>query len=144
MNNHSIIDAPGGEMLASQDWTFPVSIAYGHGRFAEIGERCLALGIANPLIVTDRGSRNLPFVAGIQTHLAKAGLRSATFHDISPNPRDDEIGIPQALSEIGVPLDCSERIAQKALQDSAAATNPRQADVTEVQALIATSIMKAR
>jgi alcohol dehydrogenase class IV len=56
----------------------------------------------------------------------------------------DEIGIPQALSEIGVPLDCSERIAQKALQDSAAATNPRQADVTEVQALIETSIMKAR
>ena len=92
MNNHSIIDAPGSEMLAPQDWTFPVSIVYGPGRFSEIGERCLALGIANPLIVTDRGSRNLPFIAGLQTHLAKAELRSATFHDISPNPRDDEIG----------------------------------------------------
>ena len=37
----------------------------------------------------------------------------------------DEIGIPHSLAEINVPEDCAERISHKALEDSAAATNPR-------------------
>jgi len=56
----------------------------------------------------------------------------------------DEIGIPRSLSEIGVPQDCAERIAEKALQDSAAATNPRQADVDQIRCLIETAYAKAR
>lgn len=56
----------------------------------------------------------------------------------------DEIGIPRSLSEIGVPLDCAARIAEKALKDSAAATNPRQADIDEVRYLIETCIVRAR
>ena len=58
--------------------------------------------------------------------------------------RLDEIGIPSSLSDIGVPLDCAERIAAKALQDSAAATNPRAADLGEVRALVEAAITKAR
>ena len=56
----------------------------------------------------------------------------------------DEIGIPRSLSEIGVPQDCAERIAEKALQDSAAAANPRQADVDQIRCLIETAYAKAR
>lgn len=80
------------ELLEHQDWTFPVPIAYGPGRLAEIGARCKALGVTTPLIVTDRGSRNLPFIGRLECFLSDAGLRSALFADISPNPRDDEIG----------------------------------------------------
>lgn len=79
-------------LLAPQDWTFPVPIAYGPGRLSEIGTRCAGLGLRNPLIVTDRGSRALPFIAELQGYLAEAGLKCAVFPDISPNPRDDEIG----------------------------------------------------
>jgi alcohol dehydrogenase class IV len=80
------------DLLAPQDWTFPVPIAYGPGRICEIGKRCAGLGLRNPLIVTDRGSLNLPFISELQAHLTDAGLACALFSDISPNPRDDEIG----------------------------------------------------
>ena len=56
----------------------------------------------------------------------------------------DEIGIPQSLAEIGVPAECAQRIAQKALLDSAAGTNPRPASVDEVRDLVTTALHKAR
>lgn len=80
------------QILTPQDWTFPIPIAYGPGRLSEIGARCAAMGLGNPLIVTDRGSRDLPFIARLQGYLTDAGLASDIFSDISPNPRDDEIG----------------------------------------------------
>ncbi|MEO1110309.1 MAG: iron-containing alcohol dehydrogenase [Pseudomonadota bacterium] len=80
------------DVLEPQDWTFPVPIAYGPGRLSEIGHRCAALGLSNPLIVTDKSSRDLPFISQLQTYLGEAGLSSAFFSDISPNPRDNEIG----------------------------------------------------
>ena len=88
-------------LLSAQDWTFPVPIAYGPGRLSEIGMHCAAKGIRNPLIVTDRGSRGLPFIAALQRHLAGAGLQSGLFADISPNPRDDEIGAGRAAFRAG-------------------------------------------
>ena len=56
----------------------------------------------------------------------------------------DEIAIPKSLSEIGVTTDCAERIATKALRDSAARTNPRIATLHEVQTLTHTAIVNAR
>ena len=80
------------DMLRPQDWTFPVPIAYGPGRLAEIGARCREMQVSNPLIVTDNGSRALSFVRQLEAHLVKSGVRSGLFSEISPNPRDDEIG----------------------------------------------------
>lgn len=79
-------------LLEPQDWSFPVPIAYGPGRLSEIGQRCVAMGLSNPLVVTDKGSRDLPFIAQLLASLTEAGLSSEVFSDISPNPRDDEIG----------------------------------------------------
>ena len=79
-------------MLGAHDWGFPVPIAYGPGRLIEIGRRCVGLGIMNPLIVTDRGSRNLEFITRLQSFLGESGLKSALFFEISPNPIDSEIG----------------------------------------------------
>lgn len=95
--NTAILD----EMLLPQDWTFPVPIAYGPGRLSEIGTRCAQMGITNPLIVTDRGSRDLPFIAALQTHLGAAGLTCAVFSEISPNPRDDEVAIGKSTFNQG-------------------------------------------
>jgi alcohol dehydrogenase class IV len=79
------------DILAPQDWSFPVLIAYGPGRLAEIGAKCRAIGVSSPLIVTDRGSRGLPFIDRLTSYLAEAGMPSGIFSEISPNPRDDEI-----------------------------------------------------
>lgn len=79
------------EILVKQDWTFPVPIAYGPGRLSEIGSICVENEITNPLIVTDRGSCELPFILFLQNHLKTAGIGSTVFSDFSPNPRDLEV-----------------------------------------------------
>ena len=79
------------DILEPQAWSFPIPIAYGPGRLSEIGQRCAAMGLLNPLIVTDKGSRDLPFISKLHSYLADAGLSTALFSEISPNPRDDEI-----------------------------------------------------
>ena len=89
------------DILQPQDWSFPVPIAYGPGRLAEIGWKSVELGLLNPLVVTDRGSRDLPFIAALQGYLAQAGLKSGLFNEISPNPRDDEIGAGRAAFRAG-------------------------------------------
>jgi alcohol dehydrogenase class IV len=77
--------------LEPQDWTFPVPIAYGPGRLKEIAAMCSAAGISKPLIVTDRGSRELPFIVDAGQYLQAGGMSSNVYANISPNPRDDEI-----------------------------------------------------
>ncbi|MEO1492359.1 MAG: iron-containing alcohol dehydrogenase [Pseudomonadota bacterium] len=76
---------------APKNWTYPVPIAYGPGRLAEIAVLCHRAGMTRPLIVTDRGSAALPFIAALCERLADAGLVSGIYSGISPNPRDDEI-----------------------------------------------------
>ena len=56
----------------------------------------------------------------------------------------NRLAIPRSLSEIGVPTDCAGRIAEKAMQDSAAGTNPRTTSLAEMQVLVETAIAKAR
>ncbi len=79
------------EILTPQDWGFPVPISYGPGRFSEISNYCYENQIRNPLIVTDSGSVNLPFVDKLVEILKKAKINSGIYSKISPNPRDDEI-----------------------------------------------------
>jgi alcohol dehydrogenase class IV len=94
-------ETDGSALLGPQDWSFPVPIAYGPGRLAEIGARCRALGVENPLIVTDRGTRTLPFIASLGETLAEAGLPCALFSEISPNPRDTEIAAGRSAFRAG-------------------------------------------
>ena len=70
------------------DWSFPVPIAFGPGRFSEIGEQCRRLGMSRPLVVTDRGSVELPFVDAALGAISAAGGRGGVFADVSPNPTD--------------------------------------------------------
>ena len=84
------------EFLSSQDWSFPVPITYGPRRLEEIASQCQALGITRPLVVTDQGSRDLPFVQRLLDLLSRAQMVCALFAGISPNPRDDEIGAGRA------------------------------------------------
>ena len=88
-------------ILDPQDWTFPVPIIYGPGRLAEVGQRCLEMGVRLPLIVTDSGSKSLPFVARLQSFLTDAGCGSDVFAGISPNPREDEIASGRSVFSAG-------------------------------------------
>ena len=74
-----------------QDWGYPIPTRYGPGRVREIAELCRKSGVRRPLVVTDRGSRELPFIGEIERYLAADRLESRVFSGISPNPRDDEV-----------------------------------------------------
>ena len=56
----------------------------------------------------------------------------------------DRLNIPKGLNEINVPVDCAERIAQKAMQDQAYATNPKKASLLELKEIVLQSINQAR
>ena len=92
-----LIDKPKSFFTTHQDWTFPVPIAYGPGRLMEIGEKCSLLGIKNPLIVTDKGSADLPFIEKLETYLSKSNISFASFKNISPNPLDTDIATGKQL-----------------------------------------------
>jgi len=76
-------------------WSYPTAIRSGSGRVAETGEACFDAGITNPLIVTDPGLVDLPPVAAVRAAVADAGLGSAVFSDLRPNPvgRDIDAGV---------------------------------------------------
>ena len=73
------------------EWSFPVPIAYGPGRLKELGQRAAEMALVNPLVVTDRGSVQLPFISELQQTLAEAGVSSSVFSEVSPNPLGADI-----------------------------------------------------
>ena len=56
----------------------------------------------------------------------------------------DRIKIPKSLSEIGVPEDCVDRIAEKSMKDQAYGQNPRKSTLEEIKEITLASIKKAR
>jgi len=79
------------DFLDPHDWTFPVPIAYGPGRLREVADYCICNEMQRPLIVTDRGSTDLPFFKKITEQLRAKRLQFGVYSDISPNPLDKEI-----------------------------------------------------
>lgn len=78
-------------LLATQHWAFPIPITYGPGTVSRIARACHASGMRRPLVVTDQGSHELPFVQEALTRLKSEDINADLFSEVSPNPRDTEI-----------------------------------------------------
>lgn len=87
--------------LSNADWSFPIPIRYGPGRLKELASICRDAGMKRPLVVTDRGSRELPFIGAALGILSEAGLTAALFADLSPNPTDREVASGRQFAERG-------------------------------------------
>ena len=61
-------------LLAGHDWSFPVPIAYGPGRLAELPQHCAAAGMKNPLLMSDRGRSSAADSSCRQRHSVGAAL----------------------------------------------------------------------
>ena len=96
-----MIDKNTENLLSHCDWSFPVPIAYGPGRLAELGPRAMDMGLANPLIVTDRGSAQLPFIGALQRALKATGISSDVFSDVAPNPKDTNVASARQMYRQG-------------------------------------------
>ncbi len=73
-------------MSISANWSYPTSIRFGAGRISELGDACKSAGISKPLFVTDPGIVSLPITKTALDVLAGAGLETAVFSDVQPNP----------------------------------------------------------
>lgn len=104
------------------NWRIPTEILAGAGRIAELPARVRDAGIARVLIVTDPGVAGLPFFAGIVESFEKAGIATAVFKDLHPDPLAEDVAAgavaykahqAQAVIAVGggSGLDCGKSIA---------------------------------
>jgi len=76
-------------------WNYPTAVRFGPGRRTEIADACRELGITRPLLCTDPGLADLDITKDVVALLGKAGLPTAVFSDMRPNPvgRDVTAGV---------------------------------------------------
>ncbi len=68
------------------NWSFPTAVRFGVGRITELPETCRAVGIRQPLFVTDPGVAGLPMTAAAMEACQSAGLSCGLFAEVQPNP----------------------------------------------------------
>jgi alcohol dehydrogenase class IV len=74
--------------VPNRNWSYPTAIKFGVDRISELAGHCMASGITNPLLVTDRALASLPITAEAVAVLKAAGLGEAVFSDVDPNPNE--------------------------------------------------------
>ena len=104
-------------------------------------------GLTNAIILPVVLRFNLPGLESQVTRMAKVmNLADDSIDSFIAEIEDmlNDINIPKSLKDINVPSECAQRIAEKAILDSAAGTNPRQASIEEIKILVETAIERAR
>jgi len=88
-------------MNLTANWSYPTAIRFGAGRIAEIGAACAQAGIQNPLLVTDRGLRDMEITRRTLDLLEAAGLGRALFAEVDPNPTEKNMATGIAAYRAG-------------------------------------------
>ena len=102
-------------------------------------------GLTNAVVLPAALRHNAPALADKIEPLSQAmGLRDTSFEALYAHVCAilDQVGIPKTLTDIGVPSDCAARIADKALQDSAAGTNACALTAQDIERVIAVALTK--
>jgi alcohol dehydrogenase class IV len=68
------------------NWNYPTRVRFGVGRIKELASACQSLGMKRPLLVTDPGLAKMAMVADAVAANQAAGLATAVFSAIKPNP----------------------------------------------------------
>ncbi len=82
-------------------WSYPTRILFGAGCRSALAGEAAALGMKRPLVVTDPGLKDLPFVSELRGLLEEAGLTNALFADIKPNPLVENLEAGLAVFRAG-------------------------------------------
>lgn len=78
-------------MQLTGNWNYPTLIRFGAGRINEIADACGAVGISKPLLVTDRGLKQLPITIATLDLLEAADLGRSIFADVDMNPTGQNV-----------------------------------------------------
>ena len=72
-------------------FSFPTTIHFGPGARHLVGAHLLELGLARPLIVTDKGLAALPLIAALQAEMQAVGLAVGVFGGVFGNPTASQV-----------------------------------------------------
>ena len=78
-------------MALQNNWSYPTAIRFGAGRISEIGEACVATGMKNPLLVTDKGLASMEITTRTLDLLDGAGFSNYEGMDV-PAYQKERIG----------------------------------------------------
>lgn len=73
------------------NWNYPTAIKAGAGRIRELPEHCRALGMRNPLLITDPGLASLDIVGRAVQDCKDDGLDCGLFSHIKGNPTGQNV-----------------------------------------------------
>jgi alcohol dehydrogenase class IV len=73
-------------MQLKGNWNYPTTVKFGAGRIGDLADHVAAVGMKRPLLVTDAFLARQPMVKDAVKRLAKAGIETAVFSDVKPNP----------------------------------------------------------
>lgn len=73
------------------NWNYPTSVKVGAGRIRELPGFCHALGMKQPLLITDPGLASLPMVRQVLEQCRAANLPCAVFSQIKSNPNGQNV-----------------------------------------------------
>jgi alcohol dehydrogenase class IV len=68
------------------NWNYPTTIKFGAGRISELADHVKAVGMKRPLLVTDPFLSTTPMLKAALKQLKAAGIETAVFCDVKPNP----------------------------------------------------------
>ncbi len=88
-------------MAIRSNWNYPTAVRFGAGRIAELPEALKAVGIKNPLFVTDAGLVNLPVTQNTLKLLRDAAVPFGVFSDVQPNPPGSNVDAGVAVLKAG-------------------------------------------
>ena len=72
-------------------WNFPTSIHFGAGKISQLADICKTLKVNNPLMVTDAELVQQYFVKEIVQSNEEAGIKTAVFSSVKPNPTGSNV-----------------------------------------------------
>ena len=72
-------------------FSFPTTIHFGPGARHLVADHFLELGLARPLIVTDKGLAALPLIAALQAEMQAVGLAAGVFGGVFGNPTASQV-----------------------------------------------------
>lgn len=70
------------------NWSYPTRIKFGAGRIKELPSACRTAGMKRPLLVTDKGLKQLPITTQTLDIMEEAGLGRGVFAEVDPNPNE--------------------------------------------------------
>ncbi|MAH04217.1 MAG: iron-containing alcohol dehydrogenase [Pseudomonadota bacterium] len=78
-------------MTLAGNWNYPTQMVFGAGVLAKLPEKCAALGMAKPLLITDEGLKDSAIVSKSLDIMAAANMPAGLFAGVKGNPTGENV-----------------------------------------------------